>query len=181
LVSNVNNALSALVVLAQALIVALVLAKIFAGRDNKILNFIRENALGAALIVALTATLGSLFYSELAHFTPCKLCWYQRILMYPQVILLGIAWWKEDWGVRKYAIAMSALGALIAAFHYFEQLSAKPLLSCDTTGFSASCSERFVTTFGYITIPMMALSAFLLILVLVMAPIGASRSPNTRD
>lgn len=168
LVSNVNTGLASLTVAAQVLIVVLVLLKIFAGPENRTADFVRENSLGIAFVIALAATLGSLFYSEVAEFAPCKLCWYQRILMYPQVILLGIAWWKEDWGIKKYIVSMSVLGALIAAFHYYEQVTPRQLTSCDTSGFSASCSERFVTTFGYITIPAMSFTLFLLVIVLML-------------
>ncbi|OGY68707.1 MAG: hypothetical protein A3B94_01990 [Candidatus Jacksonbacteria bacterium RIFCSPHIGHO2_02_FULL_43_10] len=108
--------------------------------------------------------LGSLFYSEIAGYEPCQLCWWQRILMYPQVILLGVAWLKEDQGIVLYSIALSSLGALIAGYNYLLQIGFVPSIGCSAVGYSINCSQRFVMQFGYITIPMMALTAFLLII-----------------
>jgi len=120
----------------------------------------------AAYIVALVATLGSLFYSDVAGYTPCKLCWYQRILMYPQIILYLTALVIKDKSIAFFGISLSAVGALLAAYHYLLQIGILKTTSCSTVGFSVTCSENFGTTFGYITIPMMSLSAFLLITVI---------------
>ena len=119
-----------------------------------------------AFLVSLGATVGSLFLSEIAQFEPCKLCWFQRIFMYPQVFLLGIALWKKDLGIYTYSIALSAIGAIIAGYHYLLQIGVAPALPCSAVGYSADCSQRFILQFGYITIPLMAFSAFLLILLL---------------
>ena len=70
--------------------------------SSKILDIFRNYGLGIALIAAAVATSGSLFFSEIAKFVPCKLCWYQRIFMYPQVILLLIANIKQDYNIKKY-------------------------------------------------------------------------------
>jgi len=120
-----------------------------------------------SLVVALVATLGSLFYSEIVNYTPCLLCWYQRIFMYPQVILFSIALFLKDKGIAIYALSLSMLGGMLALFHYYIQLSNTKLTSCSTVGYSVSCSDNFIMQFGYITIPMMALSAFILISLLM--------------
>jgi disulfide bond formation protein DsbB len=120
----------------------------------------------AAYIVALIATIGSLTYSDVAGYTPCKLCWYQRILMYPQVVLYLVALVIKDKAIAYYAIALSVIGALLAGYHYLLQMGIITTSACATVGFSVSCSENFGATFGYITIPMMSLSAFLLIIVI---------------
>lgn len=167
LVSTVNQILSLLTIAGQAAIVfglAVILA-----RNRKIGVFLGENALLFSFIVALIATLGSLFYSEAAHFEPCKLCWFQRILMYPQTILLGLALFKKDKNILGYAFWLSLTGAVIALYHYLLQIGIAPSLSCSATGYSASCSQRFVMNFGYITIPMMALTAFLMNIVFAAA------------
>jgi disulfide bond formation protein DsbB len=137
---------------------------------KKVLRFFTRHALFIAFLVALVSTLGSLFYSEIAHFTPCKLCWYQRILMYPQAIILGIAYSKKDSHISSYSIVLSTLGVCIALYHYLLQIGAvREILPCTTVGYSVSCAEKFVMTYGYITIPMMSLSAFLCILFLMIA------------
>lgn len=116
-----------------------------------------------AFIVSATATLGSLFLSEVAHFEPCKLCWFQRIFMYPLPILIGVALWKKTKDVWQYVLPLSVIGGVIAIYHYYYQLNPQALIPCSTVGFSVSCSERFFTHFGYITIPWMSFSAFALI------------------
>lgn len=161
LISTANLILSSLTVIGQVIIALIVIA--FVIRNEKLLQFFGKNAVRLSFIVALIATLGSLFYSEIAGFEPCKLCWFQRIFMYPQVIFLGIALWKKDGGIALYGIALSAIGAIIAAYHYLLQIGVASGLPCSAVGYSAACSQRFVLQFGYITIPMMALTAFSLI------------------
>lgn len=164
LVSTANLILSSLTVIGQ-IIIALV-AVAFLIRNEKLLQFFGNNAILFSFIVAIIATLGSLFYSEIAGFEPCKLCWFQRIFMYPQVILLGIALWKKNGALTIYnSIVLSAIGVIIAGYHYLLQIGIAPELPCAAVGYSAACSQRFVMHFGYITIPMMALTAFLLIIV----------------
>jgi disulfide bond formation protein DsbB len=82
--------------------------------------------------------------------------------MYPQVLLMGIALIRKDRWMKIYGFAFSIIGAAIALFHYTGQLGFTPL-PCSAVGVSVSCSQRFVMEFGYITIPMMAFSAFMLI------------------
>jgi disulfide bond formation protein DsbB len=139
---------------------------------KKITAKIGSYSILAALIVSLTATLGSLYLSESRGFEPCKLCWIQRIFMYPIPILLGVSMYKNLKDVYYYVLPLAGVGAVIAAYHYYFQVSGNPLIPCSTVGFSVSCSERFFTYYGYITIPWMALTAFLLIVVFV----GLSRN-----
>ncbi|MBI1866561.1 MAG: disulfide bond formation protein B [Candidatus Staskawiczbacteria bacterium] len=133
------------------------------------IGFFAEHAITFSFIVVVVATLGSLFYSEVAGYEPCKLCWFQRILMYPQVILLGMALLKKDKSIVPYSIVLSAFGSLIAGYHYLLQLGILPSINCSVIGYSISCSQRFVMGFGYITIPMMSLTVFLLIIIFMMA------------
>ena len=160
--------LAILTVVAQVLsVVLIVLAIVRRGKsDGAILEFFRSNALVISFVVALIAMSGSLFYSDFAGYEPCKLCWYQRILMYPQVALFLVALIKKRKDVADYSLVLSVIGALIAGYHYLGQLSITTL-PCSVVGFSASCSQRFVMQFGYITIPLMAFSAFVLMIVLM--------------
>jgi len=125
-----------------------------------------KNGLLLMLIVALTATLGSLYFSEVSGWSPCKYCWIQRIFMYPQVVLLIIALWKRDNKVARYILALCLIGAAYAAYHYYIQLyeiiasPTNPATPCDASG--ESCVKTPFIQFGYITIPMMALTAFML-------------------
>jgi disulfide bond formation protein DsbB len=129
-------------------------------------QFLGRRGTYIAFTAAFLATLGSLIYSDVIGYEPCKLCWFQRIFMYPQAILLGLALWKQNAAVRLYAIVLSAIGAVIAAYHYLSQLGWNPLdLECASIGYAVSCAKVFVMEFGYITLPVMALSAFALIIV----------------
>lgn len=130
-----------------------------------LIKFIKNYALLFAFIIAMLSTVGSLYYSEIAKFAPCKLCWFQRIFMYPQMFLLGIAFWRNDKKIADYIILLSFIGGIFAAYHYYLQLAPHAILPCSTVGFSVSCSERFVTQYGYITLPFMSLTAFVFNLV----------------
>lgn len=136
-------------------------------RQAKTLNFISKNAIISSFSVVLVATLGSLFYSEVAGYEACKLCWFQRIFMYPQVILLFVIIWKKKAKLLIYnSLPLSIIGALISAYHYFLQIGVISGFSCEVVGYSVACSQRFVMTFSYISIPMMAFTAFMLIIFL---------------
>ena len=168
MISIVNQILAYLTVIGQiAVIVMLVNLTVFKGKST-LAEIINQKSLFLTFIVALVATLGSLFYSEIAGYEPCKLCWFQRILMYPQVILLGMAFWKKDQGMAAYGLVLSVLGAVIAAYHYLLQIGVVSVLPCSAVGYSADCSQRFTMNFGYITIPMMAFTAFLMIIFILM-------------
>lgn len=165
---NFISTLLSYLTLAGQLLIAVLLLLYFFDRENNFLQFVSKNAVFFAFVVALGATLGSLFMSEIVGYEPCKLCWYQRILLYPQVILLGLALWKKEKIVAaRNSIALSAVGAGVAIYHYLVQLGVAPEPACDVVGLTVSCSQRFVMSFGYITIPLMSLTAFALILVLL--------------
>lgn len=118
-------------------------------------------ALPLAAIVGLVATLGSLYYSEVAGYVPCSLCWYQRIGMYPLPVILAIAAWRGDRQIRSYVMPISLIGAAIALYHYqLERFPEQASLSCSA---EAPCTVVWVWMFHAISLPGMALSGFLLI------------------
>lgn len=129
----------------------------------KVKKWVLSNSISLALIVATVATAGSLFFSEVAGYPPCKLCWYQRIFMYPLPILLGISQFSDDQTVRKYVLPLALIGFSIAVYHYFLQMFPTILPCSDEV---ASCAAKQFAYFGYITIPLMSASAFLLIIIL---------------
>lgn len=161
LVPFINQTLAVFTIAGQVIIAAFIIS-FFWGRQN-ITTWGGKNAILLSFIIVLAATLGSLFYSEIAGYEPCKLCWFQRILMYPQTVLIGIALFKKDKGIVDYVIALSVIGALVAGYHYLLQVGVFPEAACDVVGYSVSCAKLFVMQFGYITIPMMSFTAFLLI------------------
>lgn len=173
---------SVLTILCQIGIVLLLISFIIKSKiSTNIIAFFGRNALLFGFLIALVSMLGSLFYSEIAHYDPCKLCWYQRILMYPQVILLGMAYFRKDNSIINYSIVFSILGAGVALYHYLLQTgTVQEILPCAAVGYSVSCAEKFIMTFGYITIPMMALSGFLFITLLLLALKKYTSSKSTK-
>lgn len=170
LTQTVTQILATLTLVSDIALIAGVLLFIFVhGNLKKLLKInifgvMAKNARILSFIVALTAMLGSLFYSDIAGFEPCKLCWYQRILMYPMVLLLGMAIAKNDRkNIVDYCLWLSGIGAAIASYHYYLQRGGNEFIPCSTVGYSVSCAKTFVMSYGYITIPVMALTAFLLI------------------
>lgn len=128
------------------------------------MNFLRKNNLWFAWIVSVTATLGSLYFSEIRGFMPCEWCWYQRILMYPLSIILGIAAFKRDYTIRTYVLPLSIMGTLIGTLHYLEQkVGFMSMLFGDTCKAGIPCSGQYINWLGFITIPFLALTAFVLI------------------
>ncbi|HET8526486.1 MAG TPA: disulfide oxidoreductase [Actinomycetota bacterium] len=129
---------------------------------------VAPSAAWLAWIVALACVLGSLYLSEVAHFVPCKLCWYQRIAMYPLVVLLLVAAIRDDRAIARATLPLVAIGAGISVFHYLvERFPAMAGAStCDPT---APCTVLWILRFHYLSIPAMALSGFLLIGLLVLS------------
>lgn len=117
-------------------------------------------------LIALAATLGSLYFSEVVKFPPCTLCWYQRISIYPLVVIFGVAIWTNDRSYRKYATPLLLIGLILAIYHnllYFG-LIPQPIVPC--TG-EVSCSAKQLELFAFITIPLMSLFSFIGMLVLL--------------
>ncbi|WP_309571513.1 disulfide bond formation protein B [Deinococcus sp.] len=130
----------------------------------------RDNRLYLAWVVALAATLGSLYFSELRGFRPCILCWYQRVAMYPLSVLLGIAALGGDLGVRRYVLPLSVIGWLVALYQNLETWGVVPTLRGCTADPSASCGTPWPVWGAnsplntVITIPVLAMIAFTLII-----------------
>ena len=129
-----------------------------------IVEWVGQRAIPLGFFVALASVAGSLFYSELVGFAPCVLCWWQRVFLYPEAILFGIALWKRKRDVFSYAVPLALFSGVIAAYQESVYLGAKSFLPCTALG--GACSKIYVMAFGYITIPMMSLTAALLILLL---------------
>jgi disulfide bond formation protein DsbB len=161
---EVVSFLSVLTVIGQILAVALA-AGVITGMLPGIRAFVSRHILVLLLIAPLLGLLGSLYFSEIAGWTPCRLCWFQRIFLYPQVFILLLAMYRRDKNIIPYILLLSAIGIMISGWHYGEQVWAathplETLEPCDDTG--VSCASTPFFHFGYITIPMMALTAFLL-------------------
>lgn len=115
-----------------------------------------------AWIVSLIATLGSLYFSEIRGFIPCELCWYQRILMYPLVVILGIGFYKKDKLLPLYVLPFSIVGMAVGLLHYLHQKTDffREAIQC-TQG--VPCSGQYINWLGFITIPFLSMTAFFLL------------------
>jgi disulfide bond formation protein DsbB len=118
-----------------------------------------------AFLVATVCTAGSLYLSEVAHFPPCHLCWLQRFCMYPLVPILGYAVWKQEGRIRPVAAVLATIGAVIATYHVL--LERNPQWESSVCDPKNPCTLIWVERLGYLTIPTMALSGFLLIITLL--------------
>jgi disulfide bond formation protein DsbB len=122
------------------------------------------------LIGAFFATLGSsvmtLVYSEYFGITPCGLCWLERIALYPQVLLLGVAYYYKDTLIARYGIGLSTVGLIVSLYHHYIQMGGSEFVKCPTSG--GDCAKRFMFEFDFITFPLLAaiLFAFLIVLYL---------------
>ncbi|MES2315840.1 MAG: disulfide bond formation protein B [Patescibacteria group bacterium] len=154
-------------VILQPLIVVVIVLLCLRVKDNKFLDFIKKHFLLIGFVLSLSASLVSLYYSEIIGFLPCHLCWFQRIFMYPQVFLFGIAYWKKDIQVARYAMPLLIIGTLIAIYHNFIYYFTEYAGPCDASG--VSCVQRLVSEFnGYISIPMLSLTVFVGLITLLL-------------
>lgn len=118
-----------------------------------------------ALLAACLATGGSLFFSEVLSYTPCVLCWYQRILMYPLAVILTIGMLRRNNELHHYTLPFSVVGIFVALYHYLliktDWFPPPPCLK------SVPCTVDYFNILGFINIPFMALSAFIIITVMM--------------
>ena len=158
-----NNLVAILSLVALAGAVGLVAWRVVRGPE--VADILGPKAVWLAWLVAFVATAGSLIYSEVIHFEPCRLCWFQRIAMYPLAVVLLVGAIRKDWAVKYYALPLSLIGLGISIWHIMVQ--AFPSLeggSCDPNN---PCSAKYVDVFGFISIPFMAGTAFIVISVLL--------------
>ncbi|MET0579521.1 MAG: disulfide bond formation protein B, partial [Ilumatobacteraceae bacterium] len=158
--------------------VVLVGARLLSGRSPaaaELVAAVDDAALWIAFLVAATATAGSLYFSEVADFTPCRLCWFQRIAMYPLSVVLLVAAIRRDRDVRWYVGPLAAIGALVSTYHYL--IEWKPSLEGGACGVGPSCADIWFRELGFVTLAFMALCGFVTILALVI-PRPIARTPQ---
>ncbi len=119
-----------------------------------------------AWLVAAIATLGSMFFSEVMKYTPCSMCWYQRIAMYPLVMILLIGAWKSIKETTLFATPFVLIGWLIALYHNLLHYKIIPESAAPCVQ-GVPCSTIYINWFGFITIPILSLTAFTIIGVLL--------------
>jgi disulfide bond formation protein DsbB len=154
---------------AATLALVVLVGHLFRGRSvalDGLLDAIDDAALWIAFLVATVALLGSLYFSEVANYVPCRLCWFQRIAMYPLAVILLVAAIRRDRGVRWYAIPLAGIGACVSIYHYLVEWH--PQLEGDACDPSNPCSLVWFREFGFVTLALMALCGFVAIIALLL-------------
>ena len=129
---------------------------------NHYLAGLNTNLPYAAWIIALLATVGSLFFSEVMQLPPCVLCWYQRIAMYPLVVVIGTGIVMRDRRMKYYALPLALTGLVVSVYHnlLYYGIIPESITPCMQ---GVSCTSRQIEWLGFITIPLMALTAFVMV------------------
>jgi disulfide bond formation protein DsbB len=188
-VNAVSTAYTAAAVVIQVLLVVLAviaLLSLFARPVRRVLLGISDTLTGVevwtAFVIAAFATAGSLFFSEYAHFVPCHLCWFQRIFMYPLTIVFLVAAIRRDpRGAAFTGIPLALIGSGIAIYHVWLEHHPQDQTPGCFVG-QTSCATEWIKKLGYVTIPVLSLTAFLAIIAMLsfaLANSRATRSPAT--
>jgi disulfide bond formation protein DsbB len=143
-------------------VAALIARRNPASRVRQFAQRLSAVGLQAAGLVVLGGVFGSLYLSEVMHLPPCVLCWWQRLLLYPQALVLGIGVWFRDRDAARYSLALSLVGVGVAIYHIMLQTGVGLLAPCGG-GELVSCTSIQVLEYGYVTIPVMSLTAFALV------------------
>lgn len=151
---------------------------------DKIRKFIKDNVFTLLFMASFVAVLTSLLYSEVIGFEPCHLCWYQRIFLYPVLLLSGVALARRDSikNTANYFLALLIPGGLIGLYQYASQMlpglrqATNELLDCTANG-APSCTDFYFLQFGYITIPLLALTIFVVTIILILVARSRGRGP----
>lgn len=121
------------------------------------LDFLTDYYREAAFLLASTSTVGSLYISEILEIPACEFCWYQRILIFPMPVILGVSLFLDKDDVADYILPLAMLGLPISLYHYIIQMTRISASSCSS---AVSCNSVQVQEFGFITIPWMSLTFF---------------------
>jgi disulfide bond formation protein DsbB len=178
-------ALSVLGVVGQVLIALGILIGLLAltgvrGPLDRLRDMLWGYELWGAFVVASIATGGSLFFSQIAHFPPCEFCWFQRVLMYPLSILTLFVAARGDNQAARYLLPLPVVGAGTAVYHILIENHVISEPHACLVSAPGGCAVKWVNEFGYMTIPTLALTGFLLLIgFLALASAGAAEVPAT--
>lgn len=142
------------------LLVVYVVASMTQKKQSWFGDAVSRHILPLGFCVALCGVALSLFYSEVLHFAPCDLCWYQRIFLYPQVFLFGYAWYKKDRSILPYSILLSCVGFVVGVYHHMLQIGYDLMKPCSSAPFAVDCSKPSFIEYGFVTFPFMAAVLF---------------------
>lgn len=168
-IDTFNQFVSSSVVIMQVVCLLLVVLMLFVpNRNNVLRKFFKDYAFYFGFLIALGAIALSLFYSNIIGFPVCELCYLQRIFIYPQFILFGMELYKRDRTIIDFSLVFALLGIITSIYHiYIEHGGTSGLPCAAPSATEISCATRYVFEFSYVTIPVMALTASLFILLLM--------------
>ena len=153
------------------------LASALAPPHDSLSRRLRPLLLPLALVIAAVASGGSLYYSEVAGFPPCEMCWYQRICMYALVPVLAVAVARRDRRGGWYGLPLALAGLALSVYHYQLQLFPDQGSTCDAT---APCTYRWADSFGFVSIPFMAGCGFVGVVGLAVLSLRSGRHEPRR-
>ena len=153
------------------LVVLLLLVNLIFFRDdkNKILLFFKKYTFHLGFLISLGAVSMSLFYSEIIGYPPCELCWMQRVFLYPQLVLFGVKLFRKENIITDSSMTFAIIGTLTSLYHIYVENGGTIGSTCaDPSSGGVSCAVRYVYEFGYIGIPMMALTMSVFIILILL-------------
>jgi disulfide bond formation protein DsbB len=161
--NTLNHYLSFLTIIGAVIVALLFVAVIYLSYKKdmgKYAKYLGDYFFPIGFFISFGGTALSLFYSQIMHYVPCDLCWYQRIFLYPQVFLFAYAWYKKDRGILPYSLILSLVGFAVALYHHFLQIGFDLMKPCSTAPFAVDCAKPSFIEFGFVTFPFMAVVLF---------------------
>jgi disulfide bond formation protein DsbB len=132
----------------------------FKKKGDMFTAMISKYVLPLGFLITLFGMFFTLLYSEVLHYVPCDLCWYQRVFLYPQVFIFAYAWYKKDTAILPYTLILSGVGLMIAVYHHMLQIGYDIYKPCSSAPFAVDCAKPSFIEFGFVTFPFMAVVLF---------------------
>lgn len=152
----ISNLLSTATLISHVVLVVIIIALFKKDFKEWIVKNVGKYSIELSFFAVLVSMVFSLVLSEIVGFEPCVLCWYGRILLYPQVVLFLVAWIKKSKEVFSYAVPLTVLAGILSLYQSYTQLGGTSILPCTSEG--GACSKIYIFQYGYITIPLMGLT-----------------------
>lgn len=145
---------------------ALLLGFDYVSKNKTLEHLVEKYALLGAFVLTMSGSIMTLVYSEVFGFVPCGLCWLQRICLYPQALMLALAWYTKDRAFLKYGILLSIPGIIVSLYQHYLQMGGSEFVTCPSVGGAADCAERILFEFGFMTFPLMSTALFTFLIAL---------------
>lgn len=172
-IQQINYILATLGIIAIALTSLL----LYDLRKKRILSpIIAVWGMTVACMSVLSSIMLTLVYSEFFGLIPCGLCWLERILLYPQLLLIGTAIVIKDNTMPIYGIVLSTLGFIISLYHHYVQMGGNQFIKCPAAGVGADCAKRFMFEYGFVTFPLLSGILFTFLIVLYFYILRSNKS-----